>query len=44
MATRDEADGLPIGEVLKRTRTRRKVDIRTVEERTKIRIKYLRAL
>ena len=44
MATRDEADGLPIGEVLKRTRTRRKVDIRTVEESTKIRIKYLRAL
>jgi transcriptional regulator with XRE-family HTH domain len=44
MATRDEADGLPIGEVLKRTRTRRKLDIRTVEERTKIRIKYLRAL
>ena len=44
MATRDEAEGLPIGEVLKRTRTRHKLDIRTVEQRTKIRIKYLRAL
>ena len=44
MATRDEATGLPIGEVLKRARTRRKVDIHTVEEQTKIRTKYLRAL
>jgi len=44
MATRDEGDGLPIGEVLKRTRTRHKIDIRTVEEQTKIRTKYLRAL
>jgi cytoskeleton protein RodZ len=44
MATRDEASGLPIGEVLKRARTRQKVDIQTVEERTKIRTKYLRAL
>jgi hypothetical protein len=44
MVTRDQGDGLPIGEVLKRTRTRRKIDIRTVEQRTKIRIKYLRAL
>ena len=44
MATRDEAGGLPIGEVLKRTRTRHKIDIRTVEQQTKIRIKYLRAL
>jgi transcriptional regulator with XRE-family HTH domain len=44
MVTRDEAGGLPIGEVLKRTRTRRKIDIRTVEQQTKIRIKYLRAL
>jgi cytoskeleton protein RodZ len=44
MATRDEGEGLPIGEVLKRTRTRRKIDIRTVEQQTKIRIKYLRAL
>ena len=44
MATRDEGDGLPIGEVLKRTRTRRKVDIHTVEQQTKIRTKYLRAL
>jgi cytoskeleton protein RodZ len=44
MATRDEGEGLPIGEVLKRTRTRHKIDIRTVEQQTKIRIKYLRAL
>jgi cytoskeleton protein RodZ len=44
MATRDEGEGLPIGEVLKRTRTRRKLDVRTVEEQTKIRTKYLRAL
>jgi cytoskeleton protein RodZ len=44
MATRDEVEGLPIGEVLKRTRTRHKIDIRTVEQQTKIRIKYLRAL
>jgi cytoskeleton protein RodZ len=35
---------MEIGEVLKRTRTRQGLDIRTVEERTKIRIKYLRAL
>jgi cytoskeleton protein RodZ len=39
MATR-----LPIGEVLKRTRARRKIDIHTVEQQTKIRTKYLRAL
>ena len=44
MSTRDEGEGLPIGEVLKRTRTRHKIDIRTVEQQTKIRIKYLRAL
>jgi helix-turn-helix protein len=44
MATRDEQAGLPIGEVLKRTRARREIDIRTVEQETKIRIKYLRAL
>jgi helix-turn-helix protein len=44
MATWDEGEGLPIGEVLKRTRTRHKIDIRTVEQQTKIRIKYLRAL
>jgi helix-turn-helix protein len=44
MATRDEGEGLPIGEVLKRTRTRHKIDIDTVEQQTKIRIKYLRAL
>ncbi len=44
MATGDEASGLPIGEVLKRARSRQKVDIQTVEEQTKIRTKYLRAL
>src|SRR5262245_54388619 len=44
MATRDEASGLPIGEVLKRARARQKVEIQTVEEHTKIRTKYLRAL
>jgi transcriptional regulator with XRE-family HTH domain len=33
-----------IGEVLKRTRTRQGIEIREVEERTKIRTKYLRAL
>ena len=33
-----------IGEVLKSARTRQGMDIRTVEERTKIRTKYLRAL
>src|SRR5215211_2083138 len=44
MATRDQAEGLPIGEVLKRTRTRLKLDIGRVEKQTKIRAKYLRAL
>ncbi len=44
MATRDQSDGLRIGEVLKRARTRQKLDIHTVEQRTKIRTKYLRAL
>lgn len=44
MATTDETSGLPIGEVLKRARSRQKVDIQTVEEQTKIRTKYLRAL
>jgi cytoskeletal protein RodZ len=39
MATRDEGEGLPIGEVLKRTRTRLRIDIRTVEQQTKIRAK-----
>ena len=33
-----------IGEMLKSARTRQGLDIRTVEEQTKIRIKYLRAL
>jgi cytoskeleton protein RodZ len=44
MATRDQEAGLPIGEALKRARTRQKIDIRTAEAETKIRIKYLRAL
>ncbi len=44
MATGDEASGLPIGEVLKRARARQRIDIQTVEEQTKIRTKYLRAL
>lgn len=35
---------IEIGEVLKDARTRQGLDIRTVEERTKIRTKYLRAL
>jgi cytoskeleton protein RodZ len=35
---------LPIGEVLKRTRTRQQIDISKVEQETKIRTKYLRAL
>jgi len=43
MAMRDEGD-LRIGEVLKSTRTRLRLDIATVEEQTKIRTKYLRAL
>jgi cytoskeleton protein RodZ len=36
--------GPQIGSVLKETRKRQGIDIRTVEEMTKIRIKYLRAL
>jgi cytoskeleton protein RodZ len=44
MPTRDEEAGLPIGEALKRARSRQELDIRTVEAQTKIRVKYLRAL
>ena len=44
MARADDAGGMRIGEVLKATRRRRELDIRTVEERTKIRTKYLRAM
>ena len=44
MARFEEGDGMRIGEVLKETRTRQGLDIRGVEEQTKIRIKYLRAL
>jgi cytoskeleton protein RodZ len=43
MAMRDEGE-LRIGEVLKGTRTRLRLDVATVEEQTKIRTKYLRAL
>ena len=44
MARFEPGEGLPIGEVLKRARSRAKIDIREVEERSKIRIKYLRAM
>lgn len=44
MADYDQRPGIEIGEVLKATRTRQGLDIATVEERTKIRTKYLRAL
>ena len=44
MVTRHEGEGLPIGEVLKRSRNRLKLDIGTVERDTKVRAKYLRAL
>jgi Helix-turn-helix domain len=40
----DRESEMRIGEVLKSARTRQGLDIRTVEEQTKIRIKYLRAL
>jgi cytoskeleton protein RodZ len=36
--------GLAIGDVLKRSRTGQGIDIRTIEDQTKIRTKYLRAL
>jgi hypothetical protein len=44
MASTAEGAGLPIGEALKRTRTRHKLDIGRVEADTKVRAKYLRAL
>lgn len=44
MVMRREGDGLPIGEVLKRSRDRLKRDIGTAERDTKVRAKYLRAL
>ena len=43
-ATGTSTQGLRIGEALKRARTGQGIDARTAEERTKIRIKYLRAL
>ena len=44
MAEYDDRGEMQIGEVLKGARTRQGLDVRTVEERTKIRTKYLRAL
>jgi cytoskeleton protein RodZ len=45
MATDTGSDRAPgIGSILKQARQRQELDIKTVEERTKIRIKYLRAL
>ena len=44
MARYEEVEGLPIGEVLKRARSRQQFDISTIEQRTKIRTKYLRAM
>jgi hypothetical protein len=43
VATEDQ-QGMQIGRVLKEARTRAGLDVRTVEEHTKIRVKYLRAL
>lgn len=44
MANPESGEGMRIGEVLKRSRTRQGIEIAEVEERTKIRTKYLRAL
>ncbi len=44
MAHPEDRGQMRIGEVLKRSRTRQGIEIRDVEERTKIRTKYLRAL
>jgi hypothetical protein len=44
MPPSEKEAGLPIGEVLKRARTRQQIDIGKVERETKIRTKYLRAL
>jgi hypothetical protein len=44
MATTETGGGLRIGEVLKRARRRLHLDVGTVEQRTKIRTKYIRAL
>jgi cytoskeleton protein RodZ len=44
VARYEEVEGLPIGEVLKRARSREQLDISDVEDQTKIRIKYLRAM
>jgi cytoskeleton protein RodZ len=44
MARYDDDQGLAIGDVLKSTRTRQGLDITAIEDRTKIRTRYLRAL
>jgi hypothetical protein len=44
MPNRNQGIGLPIGDTLRQTRTRQRIDIRTVEADTKVRAKYLRAL
>jgi Helix-turn-helix domain len=45
VATQTDSDRAPeIGAVLRDERRRQQIDIKTVEERTKIRVKYLRAL
>jgi helix-turn-helix protein len=44
MVTRNQGAGLPIGEVLKRSRDRLKIDIGKAENDTRIRAKYLLAL
>ena len=44
MARFDDDRGLAIGDVLKRTRTDKGLDITEIEDRTKIRTRYLRAL
>jgi Helix-turn-helix domain len=44
MVTRRDGEGLPIGEVLQRSRDRLGLDIGTVERDTKVSAKYLRAL
>jgi cytoskeleton protein RodZ len=44
MPSRDQGIGLPIGDTLRQTRTRQRIDLRTVEADTKVRAKYLRAL
>ncbi|MEO8092294.1 MAG: helix-turn-helix domain-containing protein [bacterium] len=44
MSNPEDRGQMRIGEALKRSRTAQGIEIREVEERTKIRTKYLRAL